>query len=382
MTTLSPQRQLGQHARLDPVPDVTDRCLAGLRQAMNDETALFDRQIRDRSWSSTHGTEDITSTCICLIGLHRAGVDPAELGIGVTATLEALVDRALNDVYVGSIGLVTWATSLWWDHVPASSRTRLADHRTRYAQFLPVLTTMEAAWLVSGLVHAKINGVLETDDAITGLARTELHGRVGEGSLMMHAGRGAGLRHRVRRHVANFADQIYSVQAMSFLAVQDHDRASLDLAGQAADRLVELQGAKGQWWWHYDGRDGSVLRPYPVYSVHQLGMAPMSLLALHASDNRERWTDATERSRTWLIDNELGVNMVGDDTIWRDQRPTESRLATIGRHVRSIIGVPGAEIVQPRTDLEINYETRPYEWAWYLYAEAIRNGVEREGHVV
>ena len=34
----------------------------------------------------------------------------------------------------------------------------------------------------------------------------------------------------------------------------------------------------GQWWWHYDVRDGSVVERYPVYSVHQHAMAPMALL--------------------------------------------------------------------------------------------------------
>lgn len=382
MTTLTSHPELEHRTDVDDVPDVTDRCLRGLQKAMNDQTGLFDRQIRNKAWSRTLGTEDITSTCICLIGLHRAGIDPATLEISVPGTLEALVTRALDDSYAGSIGLVTWATSVWWPQLQTDLRERLADHRSRFGKLLPILTTMETAWLVSGLVHAQVNGVISTDGELMSHVRRELHDRVGDDALMMHASRRAGLRHRMRRHVANFADQIYSVQAMSFLARHHQDQQSLDLAATCAQRLVDLQGERGQWWWHYDGRDGTVLRAYPVYSVHQLGMAPMSLHALHAVDNRAAWMDATTLSRRWLIDNELGVNMVSDETVWRDQRPRESKLATVRGHARSMLGRNGTHAIQPRKDLVINHETRPYEWAWYLYAEAIAAGTSREGHVV
>lgn len=382
MTILTPHPEVTRQTRVDDVPDVTQRCLQGILKARNDQTMLFDRQIRDRNWTQTQGTEDITSTCICLIGLHRAAIDPATLGIDISRTLDAVIARAMHDSYAGSIGLVTWAVSLWWPELRGETRNRLLRHRTQYGHYLPVLTTMELAWLVSGLVHASENSVLAGETALLNEARRELHHRVGRHSLMMHSGRGGSVRHRIRRHVANFADQIYSVQALAFLARSRDDRRSREFATACAHRLIDLQGIRGQWWWHYDGVEGTVLRPYPVYSVHQLGMAPMSLHALHAVDSRDEWLEASALSRRWLTDNELGVSMISAETVWRDLRPHESTLSTLVDQTRSVLGKCGTESVDPSHDLEINYETRPYEWAWYLYAEAIRRGEPREGHVV
>ncbi len=49
---------------------------------------------------------------------------------------------------------------------------------------------------------------------------------------------------------------------------------------ETAAAICGLQGPEGQWWWHYDTRNGSVVEGYPVYSVHQHAMAPMALLDL------------------------------------------------------------------------------------------------------
>ena len=45
-------------------------CRAGLRRALNPETGTFNHQLRDRRWQATWGTEDLTSTAICLIGYY------------------------------------------------------------------------------------------------------------------------------------------------------------------------------------------------------------------------------------------------------------------------------------------------------------------------
>ena len=85
---------------------------------------------------------------------------------------------------------------------------------------------------------------------------------------------------RWRAHVGSFADQVYPLQALARAARLTGSPDALDAANRTAARICSLQGAAGQWWWHYDSRNGQVVEPYPVYSVHQHAMAPMVLLDL------------------------------------------------------------------------------------------------------
>ncbi len=101
-------------------------------------------------------------------------------------------------------------------------------------------------------------------------------------------------------------------------------------AETTARRLVDLQGTDGQWWWHYDTRDGQVVEGYPVYSVHQHAMAPMALLDLLDAGGVD-YRAALAKGLRW-IDNrpETKQPMVSeaDGTIWRKVGRSEpSKLA-------------------------------------------------------
>jgi hypothetical protein len=185
----------------------------------------------------------------------------------------------------------------------------------------------------------------------------------------------------MRRNVANFADQIYSAQAMAFTRLVMDEADAGEAAAAVAKRMVQLQGEKGQWWWHYDPRDGKVAQHYSVYSVHQHGMAPFALAAVRAAGGGD-FSAAADRSRAWLSDNELGVNMVDEaaGTVWRsidyDIGPLRAKL----RNVKALLGVKGE--AAGALPLKLNCETRPYEWAWCLYAGAVETGGERSPHLV
>src|SRR5262249_6785325 len=120
--------------------------------------------------------------------------------------------------------------------------------------------------------------------------------------LMRHAGSGATPLHRLRGHVANFADQIYSVQAFAFAGLALGDREALAVAGELAERHCDLQGPLGGGWWHYDARRSHVALRYAVYSVHQHGMAPMALMALEAAGGAAH-RDALAASVGWIDHN-------------------------------------------------------------------------------
>jgi len=358
-------------------------CVGGLRQALNPQTAIYDRQLRARRWEATRGTEDLTSTCICLIGVHRAAVDPNDIGLDVKRTLEATQALYRQREYFGGIGLLIWANAVWGGAPLAGLLHELGVSPQVLSGPLDALTTMESAWLASGLLHE----CERNDRQAPELARCALGALkkryVARTRTMMHASAAGPFGHRLRRNVANFADQIYSVQAMAFaeivLGEGEADRCSAGLARH----MVELQGSKGQWWWHYDARDGGVAQAYSVYSVHQHGMAPMALSAVTAARGEE-FTGAANRSRSWLTNNELDLRMIDTEagTIWRSIDYAEGFLAGRRRLIRSLLGWKRNERGLGAGALKLNCETRPYEWAWCLYAGAIECAQDRRTHIV
>jgi hypothetical protein len=234
---------------------------------------------------------------------------------------------------------------------------------------------MELAWLLSGLAHelrrtrsADVHRAFRT-------TRTALLRRfVRPSQTFVHATKAARPMRRLRGWVANFADQIYSIQALALGSTLESDRPSMEVATLAAERMIALQGSMGQWWWHYDARRGNVARAYPVYSVHQYGMAPMALRAL-ARVGGPVHDAAIAVSRRWLTENELGTCLIDRavGTVWRSVERNEGLLARHARRARAVLG--WNEYSRPAAArLHVNRETRPYEWAWYLFASALERG--------
>jgi len=374
-----PADALGWHAALRPL------LLARLSESHRRETALFDRQLRAAKWDETLGTEAITSSAIVLIGLKRAAVDPAELGVDVAAVLKAMVRSTRNHADAGPLGLVAWAHAEW-SKQPFEELVRDCGVAPREAdELLDSLTTMELAWLVSGLVHACHRNGDGAARRLLAPARERLLARLDPATrVFAHATARGGPIDRMRRHVANFADQIYPIQALAFVARLDGDRAALAASEAGAARMVEFQGGLGQWCWHYDAQRGFPVQAYPIYSVHQHGMAPMALAAVRCAGGADR-SAAAELGRRWLDRNETGRSMVdlAAGTIWRSLELAEPALRRLGRKVLSAVGgAPPAKPDAGAAQLSVNLETRPYEWAWCLYAGAILAAPAGDGHLV
>src|SRR5581483_9226727 len=96
---------------------------------------------------------------------------------------------------------------------------------------------------------------------------------------------------------------------------------------KCANAVCLAQGNLGQWWWLYDSHNGQLSSHYPVYSVHQHGMAPMALFALeHASG--QRFTESIYKGLQWAYGaNELGASMreTAHNLIWRCIMPKSPR---------------------------------------------------------
>jgi hypothetical protein len=351
-----------------------------LKESLSASTGLFDRQLRDKTWGPTIGTEDMTSTAICLIGIHRSDT-AAGVGLDVPRTLDAMMEAGRLRGYAGGAGLALWANAVWGGKPFASAMRAMGLDPAGHNAVLGRITTMEVAWLVSGLVHELKRSGDGQVRTLLAQARAELLGRfIKSTALVEHCGARAPFRDRLRRSVPNFADEVYSLQATAFLAIEQKDQEALAMSAAIAGQVIRLQGTKGQWWWHYDTRKGEVAQPFPVYSVHQHGMAPMALLALKAAGGPDN-AAAIARSTSWLFENELQAALVDEETgtIWRDIEYAASGTASLVRQARSIMSIKNDE---PSPALTVNYETRPYEWAWCLYAAAIASGKEKGPQVV
>ncbi len=359
-------------------------CVAGLQRALDPVHHLYSRQLRNGEWGYTRGTEDVTGTCICLIGIDRFPLEAGTLALDPRRTLEAVIRRAARRSYPGGLGLLIWANAVVGgpklDELVAASGMRLGDGSAYGGR----LTTMEASWLLSGLLHELVRNPASRTRRVAETVMRELEERFAHGrGLMPHATRQGRLRHRVRSQLANFADQIYAVQAMAFASLVLGATSALTLARSLAERLVSFQGPRGQWWWHYDAHTGRVAERFPVYSVHQHAMAPMALMALEAAGGGG-YSHAITASHDWLSRNELGVSMIDEaaQTIWRDVERGGGRLQLRLRQARMLLGrtPPGEAGAEPA--LKLNRETRPYEWAWCLYAGAIAGGSPSGSHIV
>jgi hypothetical protein len=277
-----------------------------------------------------------------------------------------LIERAMASREMGALALAAWAAA---EITAAPNQPLFSMLAERLQSGLPV-DTVPTAWALSAAVAA---GPAAADaPRVATLAAEKLGQGQAASGLFPHV-LPAAVQGWARAHVGSFADQIYPIQALARLGASRADAKALAAANRTAAAIVGLQGRAGQWWWHYDLRDGSVSEGYPVYSVHQHGMAPMALLDLWeagGADHRQAvfngvgWLGAHPETRESMIS-------VPEAVVWRKVGRREP-----GKWVRSASAVttalrPGWHL--PLLDTvfppgRIDHECRPYEFGWLLYA--------------
>jgi hypothetical protein len=320
-------------------------------------------------------------TAMTALGLERA----AEAGMTPTvdvAQLHAALDRAMPDVHnSGDLGLLLWSA--------ARTNKPLAERALRELMSFGELTrnrggdafhSTELAWVVTGLTEALAENVGD---------EMRVRARLGEAWGRLLANRGASglmgfarergqptLRGRVRSELGFFDAQVYTIVASLRRYEVLGDPEALEIARGVGTQILQHQGELGQWAWHYNARRGRVVDLYPVYSVHQDGMAPMALLPLERLAGVPT-EEAIARGVEWLFNrNELDVAMVNTarDTVWRSIR----RRSPVSRIVFPLKAASLAGIDAPSLGtvaatpalLEIDRELRPYHLGWCLYAFA------------
>jgi len=235
--------------------------------------------------------------------------------------------------------------------------------------------TMELAWFLSGLAHAgsvrgqKLPGLSELAVKTYRLLRENQGAR----GIFGHLFKSGTLVGALRGHIGSFADQVYPVYALAKFARVFQIHTALAPAQECAEAICRAQGVWGEWWWHYHSQTGAVLEHYPVYSVHQHGMAPMALFALTEATQID-FSEPVYKGLRWIAgDNELAADLrvAHAGVVWRGVCHREKHR----KYLRNAMSFLGFTRNEPANGLQIKLECRPYELGWLLYALA---GRERE----
>jgi hypothetical protein len=316
-------------------------------------------------------------TMMSLMGLHRleqaGGVSPIEISPVVNHLL-ANLDWVKD---IGDLGVLLWMCAL-------VAPERLAELEGRLELDTALLryrgarrgVTMELAWFLTGLSNWGL-ACPEKLPRLRDLAFKTfalLKKNRGEQGFFGHLARTGSVQGMARGRIGSFADQVYPIYAMTRFSQAYQEESALQAALQCGHGLCEAQGKLGQWWWHYDSLTGRVLEGYPVFSVHQHAMGPMTLFALGEAAQCD-FTPWIYRGLNWIhAHNELAFEMDDNSAqvIWRCQYRPTSQIRT---YLKAALNLSHAgPPYEAKKDLKVLFECRPYELGWLLYAFAGRSG--------
>jgi hypothetical protein len=290
-------------------------------------------------------------------------------GHSVPEFVELLVKRLDRDTNLGDAALTLWAAAQCRHPMLEEALSALtALEKAGRSEYVT-----EIAWVVAALAQAR--GQTDVEAYLADARDRLLRSRAAGSPLFPHV-TGAGLVKPYRSHVASFADQVYPIQALARLHESGDDPRALRAAQACAEQICRLQGPEGQWWWHYDARNGRLVEGYPVYTVHQHAMAPMALLDLTDAGGGD-YAEPIRRGLRWIADPaELhgeGPSMVLDDegVTWRKVYRGDPRKVVRGLQTMTTRAVPGMRV--PGVGLvyrpnAVDRECRPYEFGWLFFA--------------
>lgn len=342
----------------------------GLVRMFDTNSQLFCYRRKQTERGMMNEGRSLRYTIISLLGLHRYELQGRTSPIDVQTTLARLFDRRKEMDNLGDLGLFLWLCALAapqrllqiyseFDCKNALERYREARQRR----------TMELAWFLTGLSYmarATKGSVVELQplaDQTYDLLSTNYGGK----GIFGHLGADttAGM---IRGRVGSFADQVYPIYALSKFASTFGNKAALPIALECAKTICQLQGSLGQWWWHYHALTGKVVGHYPVYSVHQDGMAPMALLAVGDATGQD-FRQPLYKGLKWILgSNELERDLTDTNqyAIWRS-----FYMKNFKRYYDAATFLLGLS-TNPKEckNLLIKMECRPYHFGWLLYAFA------------
>jgi len=347
----------------------------GLERMFDGERQRFCHTMRRARGTLQRESVSPRYTLMTLLGLRRLEQAAGKSPVDVAGVLGRMTEDLAWIDGAGDLGLLLWAVAVIapqrFDEIAEQTGARDALRRYKDAGRG---YTMELAWYLTGVtcgmleMNTRPGAFLlaeQADEAFRRLAANQ-----GARGIFGHLTAGKSLAGTLRGKIGSFADQVYPIYALarfSRVTANASGKEALERARECARTICEHQGPNGEWWWHYDFASGRVAESYPVYSVHQDGMAPMALFAL-AEAAGEDFTAPIRKGLAWISgQNDLQIDMrnLEEGVIWRClYLPRTERL------LRQLLGSDHGSERVPVEKLKVNFECRPYELGWALYALA------------
>jgi hypothetical protein len=348
------------------VHHLVEQAVRGLPKMFDHRSGVFCYKLKKTSGGLVQEGLSPRYTAMTLMGLHRLEQSGTPSPLDIKPVTESLLSNSDWVDNLGDLGLMLWLAA------------RVAPERLgeveRYLQIPTALgrfrdaregVTMHLAWFLTGLSYSALASG-ETEK-IRGMARETydlLIRNQGKYGYFGHSAPNRSFKGSVRGWIGSFADQVYPIYAMAKFFQAFGEESALRHARECAKAICEAQGPLGQWWWHYDSRSGLVFEEYPVFSVHQHGMGPMTLLALSKASG-ESFDPWIYKGLEWINQrNELSINMedASANVIWRCIGQTKLR-----RFAGAFLGARRNRQNSKPDGLSVLFECRPYELGWLLY---------------
>jgi hypothetical protein len=351
------------------IPALNDLALRSLVSLFEEKEKLFSRYVTLTERGLHREGTSRKRTIIALLGLQRLAESGAAAPVNVASIRNVILGDTSWVRSVGDLGLLTWLTA---ECVP--ERLGMLLNKLDFGKALGTYSdghearTTELAWFLAGIAHARLAcpGTLPdlTDVAVD--AYHLLQDNQGESGIFGHSASSNFFQQSFRKRFGTFADQIYAIYAFTIFARAFEIEEPLASALGCANAVRALQGEMGQWWFLYDKRACRVVNRYPVFSLHQDGIAPLGLLALGEATGQS-FHESIYKGLSWIAGtNELGRDLRNRDRvlIWDSIGP-KRRITNYWEAALSLMDIscgPQAE------NLRIQYEARPDHFGWLLYA--------------
>lgn len=360
------------------VEDLIGLSLDGLRRMYDpSRELLFTRRFEGGPERSDHLSARYT--VMTSMGLASARAAGYETGLDPRRLLESGLHAGPQDA-IDHLGLALWSSAAQGG---TGLESRILSRLLRLLEREDLLRHAVGrvpAWALTGLcLHFELEPSEAVRTAAQWLRDLALQRCYNPGSgLFCHWAEGISFA----RRQALFSTQIYWTLALAEYGRVFGDTEALRAANHCADTLIRLRDRFGGYPWRYDAHSGAIAERFPVYSVHQDGMAPMALFSLARATGREV-RRVNRESLRWLWLNPLGRSMVDAEraVIFRAARrrfPANHILIQLGR-AASLLGVSTCVVRSPAL-LRLNATCRPYHLGWVLHAWCGRlDQVEGEG---
>jgi hypothetical protein len=180
----------------------------------------------------------------------------------------------------------------------------------------------------------------------------------------------------LRRRITSYATGVYCTLGCFHYGEALEYPPAIERAMRCVDALNFHQGPLGEWPWLYDAVRDVVVDHYPIYSVHQDGMAPAYLH--HAvKHGGSIYREPIERGFAWIF----GTNQMKHSMLESNKGLVvrgQCRREGLPRYRRAFRAVGNAWLGRrsdyvPPSKLELIPECRSYHLGWMLWSFGGRN---------